>query len=387
MPKNKKNKIYENEWKEDIEFPKLLNYEELLYTPEKLEDINKDEADISIKGGTRALTALDADGNLIKEVVNTKLDTQTKQILGDFTFGTAGAIKMLGTGSAGVWISPTGILGKNTAGTTTFAITANDGSATFRGTVYAEAGVVAGSIVSSGINADNITAGTLTGRTIQTAYTGLRVRISSSPQNKIEFLRDNTVYGWLEVGETGDVGYLSLGGSGGSLEIGTVLGVAATQYVSMPFLTISGRAAFGTVMMEGSPNYPRNVGLEWSGGGEAFWSFNLGDALARINSHIYPSTSGYNLGSSTYRWQHLYLSGNISIGGNITPSTGNISDLGSSTYRWRRLYLGGGFLYLARASGATAATWPVEDGAMYYRTDDDVIRVRIAGVWKTVSVT
>lgn len=38
-------KIWENEWKEDYAFPKLLNYDEILYTPQTLKDVNKEEGE------------------------------------------------------------------------------------------------------------------------------------------------------------------------------------------------------------------------------------------------------------------------------------------------------------------------------------------------------
>lgn len=98
-------------------------------------------------------TAIDASGHFIDSV----LDTQTKQILGDFTFGESGAIKMITDANNGLWISPTGILGKK-AGATTFAI-GIDGSPTFVG---------------------SITGSTITGGTIQTATSGQRIRIVSA---------------------------------------------------------------------------------------------------------------------------------------------------------------------------------------------------------------
>ena len=87
-------------------------------------------------GGRLATTigsAIDSSGNLINDVVNTNLSTLSKQILGDFTFGSSGAIKMITDSNNGLWLSPTGILGKK-AGVTTFAI-GTDGSPTFRGEI------------------------------------------------------------------------------------------------------------------------------------------------------------------------------------------------------------------------------------------------------------
>jgi len=114
-------------------------------------------------GATRAYEGLNDFGDLIRDVINSNLNTQTREILSGFNFGVSGAINIPGYGSAGVWISPAGILGKDTGGSTTFAITASDGSATFKGIV------AAGSVIATNIAAEQILAGTLIGFTIQTA--------------------------------------------------------------------------------------------------------------------------------------------------------------------------------------------------------------------------
>jgi len=83
-------------------------------------------------GGRLASTlasAIDGSGHFI----DTRLNTSSKQILGDFTFGESGAIKMITDADNGVWISPTGILGKK-AGVNTFTI-GIDGDAVYSGNV------------------------------------------------------------------------------------------------------------------------------------------------------------------------------------------------------------------------------------------------------------
>ena len=130
--KPKKMRVYFNEEIPDQPFPELTNYEDIQYRPEKLGDINRGEG--------QKLTGIDASGNLIKEVINAKLDTSTKEILGDFTFGASGAIKMITDANNGLWLSPTGILGKK-AGATTFSITTT-GDATFAGTLSAVTGTL-----------------------------------------------------------------------------------------------------------------------------------------------------------------------------------------------------------------------------------------------------
>jgi len=81
-------------------------------------------------------SAINASGNFI----DTNLNTSTKQILGDFTFGASGAIKMITDENNGLWLSPTGILGKK-AGATTFAVDTS-GNATFAGTLSAASGTL-----------------------------------------------------------------------------------------------------------------------------------------------------------------------------------------------------------------------------------------------------
>lgn len=153
--------------------------------------------------------------------------------------------------------------------------------------------IVAGSITSTQIsssyiyagtiNANQITAGLLTGFTIQTATTGLRIKMSSSPTNKIEFLYNDTVEGVLEIVQSSDEYRLKLGGdAGGYFEITSSLGASELYGISMPFFEGSGKASAGQVYMLGSPNYPTQAGLDWSGGGVATFRFDLGSSMARF---------------------------------------------------------------------------------------------------------
>jgi len=112
------------------------------------------------------LVGLDDSGNLIKDVINSALETSTKRILGEFTFGDSGAIAIKTDANNGLWISPTGILAKK-SGNTTFTID-NTGDATFAGTLSAPSGTLG-----------TITAGTITGATIQTATSGARILLDT----------------------------------------------------------------------------------------------------------------------------------------------------------------------------------------------------------------
>lgn len=105
---------------------------------------------INGRDGATIAGAIDANGNFIHEIISTNLNTQTKQILGSFTFGSSGAIAIATDASNGLWLSPTGLLGKK-AGATTFAIDTG-GNATFGGALVAASGTLG-----------TITAGTLNG--------------------------------------------------------------------------------------------------------------------------------------------------------------------------------------------------------------------------------
>jgi len=113
--------------------------------------------------------------------ISDTLDTSSKYILKDFTFGTtdySGAFKSGDiawnsttgaiTSGSGIVMYRKGIIGAAT-GTTTFSIDATTGNATFAGTLSAAAGTLG-----------SITAGTLTGVLIRTAASGERIEMDSS---------------------------------------------------------------------------------------------------------------------------------------------------------------------------------------------------------------
>lgn len=93
--------------------------------------------------GSIIASAIDSSGHF----VDANFNTSTKNILASFSFGASGAIQ-IGTyvnGVSGdVKISPSGILGRNSSGSTTFSIDGTTGAAVFSGTVTAAAGAIGG---------------------------------------------------------------------------------------------------------------------------------------------------------------------------------------------------------------------------------------------------
>ena len=108
--------------------------------------------------------AINTSGNLVKDVINSKLDTAAKTILDSFTFGHSGALQ-IGEYSSGVSgdirISPNGIIGRDETDSNTFTIDATTGNATFSGDITGSTGTF-GSVI---INSGTISWGTVSGTT------------------------------------------------------------------------------------------------------------------------------------------------------------------------------------------------------------------------------
>lgn len=83
------------------------------------------------------------------EVISSKLNTQSKKILAEFSFTESGAIRVgkYEDGESGdIRISPDGIVARNKAGDTTFALDGETGDATFAGAIQAGS-VITGEVI------------------------------------------------------------------------------------------------------------------------------------------------------------------------------------------------------------------------------------------------
>lgn len=329
---------------------------------------------ISSRSTATLASAIDSSGHF----VDTALNTSAKTILGDFTFGVSGAIKIITDVDNGIWISPTGILGKK-AGNPTFSIGV-DGTANFYGTIAAS----------------QVVAGTLTGFTIQTAATGSRVKITGSG-DEIAFMYDDTTYNAIDQYSWAQGYGLRLGDSGG-----TALDLATGTTIIRALLE------------------QNDAG--WTTGTFGIYGDASNDTFITTDFPIIPSTS-LNLGSPTAKWQHLYLSGNIIIDGTvdgvdisahagnadahhssvsnalaITPSSVNC---GSGALKGGYLYYGtteiailtGGYLDLARPIihyfGSLTEASEGSKGMMYVKgsSPNEEVRVYLNGGWRTINVT
>ena len=101
------------------------------------------------------------------EVLGSALNTRSRRILAEFEFTQSGALQIgkYENGVSGdIRISPNGLVGRDSAGLTTFAIDGMTGNATFKGTIQA------GSVIATNIDGDLITAGTVTTDKLSASY-------------------------------------------------------------------------------------------------------------------------------------------------------------------------------------------------------------------------
>ncbi len=221
------------------------------------------------------------------------------------------------------------------------------------------------------LNADKITAGTLTALDIRTALSNKRVSLNAtvgSEQHALSFFNSvGTLRGRLN--EISDImtmyapyGFRVIGDllptSGGGYDIGSTAHKWSNGHFYTSLRVSQNFMVAGFVVIDANRTIQN---------------------IADVQQHWKPKTaSSYDLGDATYKWRALYADyglfyNSVSMG-NILNVAGNISITGNA------------FLNLKAMSGATASGLSAQNGSMYYRTDDHVIRVLINSTWKTLSV-
>ncbi len=323
-------------------------------------------------GGRLATTigsAINSSGNFINDLINSNLSTASKQILGDFTFGSSGAIKMITDNNNGLWLSPNGILGKK-AGVTTFAI-GIDGSPTFTG---------------------EITSSIITGGTIQTSSTGDRIIMNGST-NSLEFNNSNSLYASLEpytlyqagspIGyginiETGGLYattpaqlniYEGISGDTHSSITSDFIDLNGTTF-SMDIIPLTGNSYnLGSTSYRYNNTYTNSIGLYGSSSGvvtfkpsanAGTWTLTL-PTSAGSNGQVLTTngsgtTSWATPSSFSGNWSDIYINTNKDMQGynltgltKVVPHSSNTSFLGDPSYYWDWFYVSG--IYGAGGTG------------------------------------
>ena len=241
---------------------------------------------ISGRSTATIASAIDSAGAFI----NANLDTSAKTILGDFTFGVSGAIKMITDANNGLWLSPTGILGKK-AGANTFTI-GIDGTATFAGTLSAASGTFG-----------TITAGTLNGLTIDGTST-LGGRLGSTIASAISAL-GNFIDANLDTSAKNILAVFTFGASG-ALQIGTyVNGVSGDLRISPSGIVGRNSAGANTFTIDGTTGTATFAGTLSAAAG-TLGSVTAGTftgvtiAIGSSNSIFKADTNGIYLGNATF---------------------------------------------------------------------------------------
>jgi len=238
--------------------------------------------------GSTLASAINSSGNFL----DTRLNTSTKEILSDFTFGASGAIKMTTDVNNGLWLSPTGILGKK-ASATTFSIDTS-GNATFSG---------------------DITGSIITGGTVQTGTSGQRVVLASDT---------------ISIYDASALRMQAFGGQSSWTYFDTSGGVMGGMEGNVS-------ASFGS-----SSTYGLQFGVK-TGPSDA--AFHLGVYNDKVETYIklVPGNDDqYDLGGSTQQWKDLYIDGIAYIDGvgeTLPPSSNDAYDLGTSAANWRKIYI------------------------------------------------
>ncbi len=321
----------------------------------------------------------------VEDIINDRIDTQSAQILADWTFGAFGAFNISTDANNGLWISPTGILAKK-GGSNTLAIT-NDGEATFTGTV------AAGAIISADIAAERITTGTLNADRINVGEinigdlnnAGALAEKSTVGETDLDttVISDGKIITGLLTASNITTGTLNASQvtvsnlDASNINTGTLTGrtiqtsdegeavVLDSAYDDLAFYDSNDKLQG---IVDCTTDYFRLVSnqsgksmyfAQRDSGGTLRLALNLYGDKVVVAQHLKPFSTSLDIGgsASSDQWRDIHLSRNADIGGDLEVS--------------------GGFLL----GSATIGT----DGAMYYSSSLNKIRVRINGTWLSLA--
>ena len=357
--------------------------------------------------------AIDANGHFIDE----RFDTDSKTILSDFTFGASGALQ-IGTYESGVSgdikISPNGILGRNKDGDTTFSINGTTGDATFGGTLVAASGTF-GTVTAGILSGVEISGSTITGGTIQTAYTGDRIIMNGST-NSLEFNNSASLYAEINpytLYQAGSpIGYginIETGGNYATtpaqLNIyegtsGNTFSSITSDFIdldgttfSMDIIPLTGNSYnLGSASYRYNNIYTNSIGLYGSSSGvvtlkpsasAGTWTLTL-PTSAGSNGQVLTTngsgtTSWATPSSFSGNWSDIYINTNKDMQGynltgitQVVPHSSNTSFLGSASYYWDWFYVRG--IY---GAGGTGDITIYNNLSMYNNTIQDINSLKL----------
>jgi hypothetical protein len=349
--------------------------------------------------------AINADGDLVTEIINSKLDTDAQTILGEFTFGASGALAIATDANNGLWISPTGILAKK-LGVNTLTVT-DEGDVTMVGEITASTGSIGGwTISSNAVYLDGATDALSSGmasadypfyagkKYIDRATAPFRV----TPEGALT-ASSATITGALTTGAGSTINGTYIDSlNANKINVGTLTGFTIqTSSSSNTGVKLSSALGGITCFGESSLNFVTTAGLAggqmgsdssqklkiYNSYGNVSIGTNVGGIIIgssiTVDMSIIPNGT-YNLGSSSDSWDNVYTNSIVS-GGDIVldaaaafsvyPGNTNV-DLGNSSNKWRALYSEQGFFYNGNDGAVyiaqnTASDRPLRVGAYYFR--------------------
>jgi hypothetical protein len=277
---------------------------------------------ISSRSTATIAAAINASGNLITDIINARLDSDSKKILADFNFGTtdyAGAVKAgtvtwntttgAITGGSGVVVYRGGIVGVNT-GVATFTLDAVTGNATFAGTLSAPTGTLG-----------TITSATITAGSFQTATSGQRIALSGS---------DNTLRFYDSVGQV--IGIGSTAGSAIKLDLNATTTTGINMLASVAstmalYYKNTGNVTNKGVFLELTGATNDGIALEINHDGSGGYGIFIDSSGAARSLGIFQSGTAIGLyldNSGTGKGLYVLNTGN-GIGGEIEYDGTNIA--------------------------------------------------------------
>ncbi len=341
----------------------------------------------------------------IEDIINDRINTQSAEILAEWTFGESGAFAVKVDDNNGLWFSPTGILAKK-LGVIKFTIT-DSGDATFAGELVAATGTLG-----------TITAGTFQGVTLSIGSgnsifkaTASGIQLGHNTFSSAPFRVDMS--GNLTATSATITGALTTGA-------GSALNLDYVNAGTLTGRTVRTAASGSRVLMDGSDNTLKiydssnlrmqlnNQYLTFTGGAandgvqlyqSAYRQMKFETpvtAMAFDVVGLMPTSGSLDLGgtASANRWANIYGNfirtyGNLQVDGrvssNLLPSSSATYDLGSSTYKWRDLWVSQDIKSVRNLKFTPGTVASAEEGNFYFDSSTKTLRYYNGTVWKTIA--
>lgn len=228
------------------------------------------------------------------------------------------------------------------------------------------------------LTAGSISGMTITGGTIRTSSTGARIELDGTADEIIIYDSGNVE---RAIGHNSGWDYYNPSGQivasifAGTTTLGTRSLLLSTQHSSGNIYINAGSSGYATLGVNSSI-------YMYAGAGELSFAVDL------------MPIGSLQLGDLGSEWNEIWVDtvitgeiltdgGAIDVGGTLNITSGFDLELEDGI-----IEITEGFMNLAQMTGSLATSKAgVRDGSMYYRTNDNVIRVRLNGTWRTITTS